>query len=91
MILSTSTRSGIIQKKMRDNKVIIYDQRSMPPGYTMEDILEIYMSTGFIVYDSMSIANVPFVTDVNNLDETRIVKLDLNKIHESNIQISRSE
>jgi len=73
-----------------ENKVIIYDERSIPQGYTLEDILEIYISTGVIIYDSMSIANIPIVTDVNNLDETVIVKLNLNKVNETTIQINRS-
>ena len=90
MNIHSLTKNGTkkIKKKM-ENKVIIYDIRALPQGITLEDVIEIYAATGIIMYDSMAIANVPIAVDVNNLDETVIVELDLNKVNETTIQINR--
>lgn len=74
---------------MKDQKIIIYDTRSLPEGMTVEDILEIYHATGVITYDSYTTGNLPYSIDVHNADETEIAIIKTT-VHESNIKINRS-
>lgn len=73
-----------------EKKIIIYDIRTLPEGMVLEDILEIFETTKIVVYDSLSTGNLPFTIDVNNADETEIVRLNVKRIYETTIQNSKS-
>lgn len=75
---------------MEEKKILIYDHRTIPEGMTLEEVIEIFAATKVIVYDSMSTGNLPFTVDVHNIDETEIVRLNVERLYETNIQVDRS-
>lgn len=52
-----------------DKQIVIYDINSMPKKMNLEEILEIYYSTGVLIYDSNKDSNDPYILEVNNLDK----------------------
>lgn len=52
-----------------DKKTIIYHVKSVPFGMTIEEILEMYMATGILIYDKVK----PYVIDVDNLDKDIVI------------------
>lgn len=73
-----------------ENKIIIYDTRTLPEGLDIADVLEIFASAKIVVYDSLSTGNLPFAIDVHNVDETEIVRLNVERIYETTVQSSKS-
>ena len=78
----TTMKNGIMEEK----KILIYDVRSIPEGMTLEHILSVFEETRVIIYDSLSTGNLPFTVDVHNVDETEIVRLNVEKVNETNVQ-----
>ncbi len=76
---------------MTDQKVVVYDTKSLPFGMDLEDILEIYYATGVVTYDSEANANAPYIIDVHNIEETEIVRINRSNIYETNIKTGRSD
>lgn len=52
-----------------EEKIVIYDVRTLPKDTTIEEVLEVYYTTKVILYESNDIGNDPYVVDINNIDD----------------------